>query len=232
MNGLIHIPNKKDLEKSYFQLQHKKIVSESDIVLFSQWSRFDARLAEVVVHFLSMHWMLLHPIKIHLELKKQPWPATFGVLCEFSEKSITSARKLWKCWKKTVLNEIKPADSEQFFIGLQRLGSPTMLQNAEMPINEYSKWGYLSREILFNKPKLKTFKTHSFSFEVRYKILMKLLTQNKRITISDYLLAIDHSISKRTAERDLSKIKSVKKFGNTKGTYYSIIASSKDVGKF
>ncbi len=217
MKGLKYIPQKKLLEEAYQILLHSNNANEQDLALYSQWARFDARLAEILVKYIYENWTQINSVTLNIEIRKQPWPAAIAVLLEFVTHKVVQNKSLWNCWKKTAVNQIQKAEFEQFFIGWTKIAGQTMLENAQTPMREYLKWGYLSREILFNKAQNKT---HTFTAAVRKNILIEMLKLHKKITVNDYLSKLNFAITKRTAERDLAQLKGIKKIGVTKGAFY------------
>ena len=235
----MYLPQLADLEKAYFHFQsaskrnlQANPVQECELfALYSQWTRFDSRLGEICVDYLATHWKNLNPLQLRNAFLTQPWKAVFGVLTEFTEIRLmaNSELSLFKAWKSLVLDGVEKANWEQFFIGKRRIAGNSMLEDAQFAIEEYKKWGYLSREVLITKssvtvapPDRCNAKKFSYSIATRKQILKKLLEFHPRITTGQYLDAIGQSISKRQAERDLSASGILKLVGKTKGRYYQL----------
>lgn len=60
---------------------------------------------------------------------------------------------------------------------------------------------------------------------VRKKLAQDLLTQKKRIQLRDYMAALNHTLSRRQALRDLETFSFVRAEGSTKARRYSLIKS-------
>jgi hypothetical protein len=231
-NGLKRIPAEKDLEKAYAELRGE--LAEGRLALYAQWARFDPRLAEIWVRTTLSRWKLVHPIVMHEALAGEPWPSAAGPLLEFVGRAVRATpeeAKLFKSWKEMVMQGFAPASWEQYFIGQRRIAGQAMIDDARFSLNEYRRWGYLSREILFNKqafpPELRGPRrgragggTHSIAPDVRESILRQLLRERSRVTTHDYLQALGNSISRRQAERDLKRARWLRAEGRTKGRSY------------
>ena len=216
--GLEKIPKIKDLEEAYNWILYCEKVEKSKIDLnhFStlcQWIRFDSRLGEICVKFLSDYWKQINPIHLRDAFVLQPWPAVLGVLLEFCDNK----SKLFQLWKKTATDAFEKANWEQFFIGKRRIGGQSMLDDARFSLEQYKQWGYLAREILINKAGRVE---KSYSPETRMQILRELAATHSRITTELYWEAIAKSVSKRQAERDLLSARFLRARGSTKGRYF------------
>jgi hypothetical protein len=218
--GLVYIPGQKELAKAYDLLLHSQPHAPTleDLACFSQWSRFDPRLGEIWVGYVSKNWKSINPMDFRKHLHNLPWPSAAALLIEFVKKSHDKSDEhtLFKHWFNLVIEGISKAPQEMFFIGLRQMGEPALLEDARFPLQEFSKWGYFSRENLSHrtqKPKL--------SRQVRENTLLFLLEKKSRIRTQDYWLAIDKCISKRQAERDLERAPFLKSFGKTKGRVFS-----------
>ena len=99
MKGLTKIPNQKKLLQAYKALQFSPhSVRIKDLVHWSQWSRLDPRLGEILVEYIAKFWNEHNPVTLNQQLKKQVWPAAFGVLLEqvpfyYSQNSYQSGLK-------------------------------------------------------------------------------------------------------------------------------------------
>ncbi len=235
--GLLNIPQLTDLKEAYDSLLHlePKDPGIDQIALFSQWARFDARLAEIWIHYLEPHWGLLNPLDLNTTLLKQPWPAAAGLLLEFVQTLIEAKSKenrinksvnsqdleKFRLWKRLVTYQISPAEWEFFFIGLHKIGGKIMFEDACFSLKEYRDWGFLGRDILVQKTSSSHFKVQAhIEKEVRLQILQQLLRASPRITVKKYWEAIGQCISLRQAERDLSNSPILEAVGQTQARYY------------
>lgn len=206
--GLDHLPNEADLGHAYEALLSGK---SEGLALYSQWVRLDPRLAQIWVEHVCNHWQTIAPIFLRDSLLRQPWPNAAGVLLEFAKKKRRG--RIFSRWADLVVTEFPIASGEQFFIGLRALGGEAMAEEAAFSAEEYARWGYLSRENILGKSSSPT-----YSPETRRRILENLLLVQPRVRLRDYWQAVDRSISRRQAERDLAHC--LTSHGQTKARYY------------
>jgi len=208
------LPSQQDLELAYQKLLHGKphLPNLKELSTFSQWTRLDPRLAEIWVAYVGRHWETINPSELKLEIQTKRSPAAAAVLLEFVRAGSTS--KALPHWCRVVTEGTLKTTNEQFFVGLRRIGSEAMLEDAQFPLPQYRKWGFLSREPLLRRP------TGS-SKNGREQILLELIHKMPRITTNDYWDAIGKSVSKRQAERDLTNSPRLRCNGETKGRWYS-----------
>jgi hypothetical protein len=221
--GLDQLPGVSDLEEGYNQIlrAQQELGGKIDLYSFSklcQWSRFDSRMAEICVNFFSIYWKQLNPVELHDAFEKQPWPNVLGVLLEFCLVD----SPLFRSWKKTATCGFSKANWEQFYIGKRRIGGQLMMDDVRFSLEEYRRWGYLSREVLLQKQRetKQVQKKYSYSPATRLEILKDLIRNHPRITTQQYWDAIARSVSKRQAERDLEASSIVIGRGTTKGRYF------------
>lgn len=227
MKGLKKWPTIKDLEFAYLSLQLEKSVSAEEIARYSQWTRLDPRLAEILTGYISRNWKEISPITLNLEMKKQPWPAVMGVITEQIEKfSETKAddRDLLKNWSQCVMTSIHPAYNEQFFIGLRNFGGKQMKNDVSQSTKSFIHWGYFGKEVFKNKGASPN--RTDIPKATRLEILKKLANERKEFSVNDYLEKLGNLVSRRQAERDLAASSFIKKSGFTRNRVYAWWASA------
>lgn len=227
MKGLNKIPNQEKIAKVYATLQfHQDSVHPKDLALWSQWTRLDPRLGEILIEYISKFWQKQNPIVLNKYLKLYPWPSVFGVLTEQvpfyhlqNPQKKNWNKKLFLNWAKCVMTDIPAAEDEQFFIGLYKAGGRKMLEECLYSIKPYRKWGYFAKDLLINK--VQSSKKTLISFKQRSVIIEELLKSHETFTVKDYLEKVDFQIHPRQAQRDLKNYKQIQSFGHTKGKYYT-----------
>jgi hypothetical protein len=237
MKGLESLPGAAKLERAYRNLQIRRVpkCSVTSLALYAQWARFDPRLAEIWVAYLARHWRDVSPLALREVLKRQPWPMAAGVLLEFVERAVAIDRdelRLFSHWKALVLDSFPRAHWEQFFIGERRVAGKAMLDDARFSSLEYKKWGYLGREVLFNKQCFEDGReriprrgragggTHRIDPESRLEILRELFRKQESVTTEMYWNAIGRCVSRRQAERDLQSARWLKASGRTRARVF------------
>ena len=220
--GLVKIPGERALHKAYDSLLHKKPApSYHHLALYSQWARFDPRLAEIWVRYVSREWVHLNPLELRLHLFKQPWPSCAGVLLLFvknyleAEKHLDPTIHLLEHWSYLVAGGALKGCDEQFFVGLRQVAGKSMFDDARYSLSEYRKWGYFSRENLTHGKS-----AGSLSVTTRQEMLRELLEKHVRIRTATYWEAIGRCVSKRQAERDLEKSLLLRIRGQTSARYF------------
>jgi len=228
MHGLEALPQIADLKNAYEKLQFHIPTppTEKELALYSQWARFDARLGEIWIDHLANDWKKLNPISLNEELLRLPWPAAAGVLLEFVSNKIRdrSVRDHLLTWMHSVLYGIKPAPFQMFYISGRKPGSPSMLEDSELPLQEYRRWGFLARDSLVGK---QSFDRGELSPDIRKKYLKKLCSSRMRIDLDTYWNEIGKVISRRQAERDLRECAWLKPVGNTRARQYLVTRTEK-----
>jgi hypothetical protein len=222
MKGLDKIPSVKHLQSAYERLYGKlPPPTEEDLALWSQWCRVDPRLAEIWIEYVRDHYGEISPLQLRELTLKHPWPAAIGVLLEhvFCFFSGPEA-KIFKKWMELVLSGVEPAKDEQFFIGLRALGRKLMYEDAVFSLVPYRRWGFLGREVLFNKAQMRQRVRGWMLPKTRRLLLDRFLNEKSRITAKQYHFLLEGVISLRQAERDLRQHSQLEKFGQTKGRFY------------
>lgn len=214
------IPSESDLHAAYEALQFSE-PNLANFALWSQWSRFDARLAEIWIGAIVRHWKTIHPVPFREQILKQRCPQVVGVLLEFAKVKIAQHAEqkddvsLFSAWTATVLQGLQPVPWQQFFVGLQPLASRSMLASARLTSEEYRRWGFLGSDSLLPKST-----RVQFSVDVRKRIRGELVSRQGRLTVTEYLHAVRGSVSRRQAERDLLSDPHLRAVGSTRARFF------------
>lgn len=225
MKGLLQIPSLEDLARAYDGLRGDQLTL-SELALWSQWSRFDPRLAEILVSYLARNWKKLDLFALRTELLAQPWPSAFGVLVENAVASRlvqTTEVGVFRAWAATLLSGVSPACDELFFFGTRKLGSAAMVRDAAESSITYRRWGYLGRDLLVNKANPSAFKSIGSTLlpaSVRERLRHELARSRARFTIHDYQTTLDFRVSRRQAELDLARDPEILAVGRTRARFY------------
>lgn len=225
MKGLTKIPSRKDLLKAYNLLQASG-KSVPNIVLLSQWARFDPRLAEILVEWIANNWTRMNAVRLHYRLKGSPWPEAMGPILIFAGMVVRKTQPhrriaLFRLWQATIMYRIQPAQEEQFYIGIEVFAGKRMRRLPLESNPEFAKWGYLAFDAPINK-----FLQDKNGFEnpqnQRQKILAELIASQPEVSVTDYIEKLNHSISRRQAERDLAACSQLRAVGYTRGRIYRL----------
>ncbi len=234
MKGPTRIPSQDDLISYYNLLQTTKSpLNEKILFQIVHDTRWDPRLHEQVIQHFAKHWKEISAINLNREAQQSFWPTTLALTLEILEYFFKTTRqldsknsKLFKNWKKLCITNITKAPEELYYIGLSSFAGTESKKDFYYSTRPFSKWGYLCRDLPLSKLTIES-QVSLYATTSRRNILLSLFHHKKRITINDYLEALDHSVSKRQAERDLSSFKLVRRQGRTKGSSYILLSSTK-----
>ncbi len=222
MKGLEKIPSEEDLLKAYSLLQFsKQEIPLHEISLWSQWCRFDARLAEILIQYFEKNWLEISPLDFNAELIKTPWPAVMGVLLDqmkFFIKFSKTELSLFKNWSKCVMTGIQNANHELFFIGTYGFASERMREDVVKSNKSFLNRGYFGTDLFFNKAKSN--KKTLIPAKTRHYIINAFLKKHQRLTVAEYRGFFDGWVSMRQAQYDLSNHPRLKPRGNTRGRFF------------
>lgn len=222
MRGLKNIPDTAELRLAYDAFQSRSPISPENLVLYAQWSRFDPRLGEQCARWITENWETIPLQELRARNLVSTWPQALALLSEFSllliKEKYPQKVPLFKKWQAFLVYGIEPAHHEQFYIGLAKIAGKTMLKDALYSTQPYRKWGYLARETLIQK--VGVGKSTQLTAPQRKLRLNELLRSMSRITVNDYILALEGQVSRRQAERDLASNPRLFAQSETRGRYY------------
>lgn len=221
------LPSINDLQMAYehLGLASKKAVRLEELILWSHWSRLDPRLAELLVLFFEQKFQSINPFKLSKLNLISPTPQALATLLEFTQQRIDLARhsKLFELWKSIVNFEVKPATPQMFFAPQGRPDAAKLTEEILHAVGCSKKYGLLTKEWI-GKPKTK--QQSVLKKTERDNILNELMQKKSTFTVKDYILACNHSIHPRMAERDLANCKKLRPIGRTRSRKYTVNAKS------
>jgi hypothetical protein len=237
---LKRIPTPNDLSRMYYELAslgapasgEKKpwpyrIASlEELLALASDMVRYDPRLLSILIIFLKNSWNKLNPLKLRHELKRcreSKRPQVMGVIGEFvkSENRDIEVKYFFDYLTKGV----EPVAWQLFFLGTYPPGSSYFEKIGRKRLKEYRKWGFLSMERPVVDLRTKR-QAGSLSREARLRILEMIIRKKGwkkgRITLKEYLQAVDHSISRQQALSDIKSVKTLEPLGHGRNAQWKL----------
>lgn len=228
------IPTEKHLSRLYFELSrlgatcvgerspwpyHPKNREEM-FCLAADFSRYDPRLITILVRLVREHWQTFNPLLIRAHLNNMRTPQTIAVITEFVSLQAKGDADL--CYFCEYLQRgLDPAPMQFYFHHLYRLGGMLAERAKEKSLTEYKRWGFLACEAPILDEKTRT-TTGTLDASTRRHILKKLLTHQREIRMSDYLDALDHTVSRQQALLDLKALPGLKHIGSKKGTRWRL----------
>lgn len=221
------IPCRSELCMAYARIEAAAIRSRGEcltpdeIVRLAQMSRFDPRLAEMLVRHLARNFEELNPWIIRGVNLKSEWPQSLCVLVDIAELLVLSSKQDWKLWKTCIQFEIPKASFQAFYVGLIAIDPRKSQEQMRRNLKLYSAWGFYNHELPITE-KLGRIQRTLLSKSLRLEILKELIRKRSRFTVQDYIEALDHRVHRRQAERDLVGFKDrLVSRGNTKSRTYA-----------
>lgn len=230
------IPCRSELILAYARIEaatnqsRVECLTSDEIVQFAQMSRFDPRLAEMLVHHLSQYFDKINPWEVRILNLKSDWPQSLCALVDIAELLVSSKekdwkdRKMWKMWKACIQFEITKASFQAFYIGLIAINPQQSQIQIKRNLKPFSAWGYYNQELPISEKRGRLQRT-VISKSQRLELLKSLIRKRPRFTVQDYIEALDHRVHRRQAERDLAGLRErLVSQGNTRSRSYSKVA--------
>lgn len=230
---LKRIPNDSDLSRAYFELSKMGARCVGDdrrwpyddmdkyklLALSAEMSRYDPRLFGILVEYFVNNWQELNPVQLRKTYSLMSTPEIFGVIGEFLKAAGTSSDAAY--YVDHLISGLRPVSTQFFFHSTYQIGGYLSKRASESSLAEYKRWGFLASERptikAGSKKTIGTLDRHS-----RLNILKRLLSRKTTIRISDYLKAVDNTISRQQALQDLKKCDFVKMDGRGRGSRWKL----------
>jgi len=228
----ISLPSSDEIKTAYQKVDPifsaKSNVSAAELVTWSQWSRADARLGELLVRFLSDHYRKFEPFSLRQENLNSPCPQAICVLLEFVDKRVreqgpsTALYRLFKSWSQILKEDVAKVQPQMFFLPYGFPKPSQDLKTIQRSLALYEQWGFFGREDLAQSKSQSQNQKTLLSAEKRRDLLHELIQKQAQLTVEDYIYFCGGNIQRRTAERDLAAHPFLKKTGHTRGAKYKV----------
>ncbi len=221
----VEIPSRRQLTETYAALSWSdQPLSCGQIVLWSQWARLDARLAELLVAALAGGFKEINPFELWQLNKANPQPQVLLVLLEFSAFKARTRfpaedRRAFNNWRKLISADIPTAAPQSFFILGGRPRPERDIKIAASSSAPFSRWGFFGNENLL-PAKGKKNQATVLQKSVRLRILKILVMKRRPFSVGEYIAACAGRVHRRTAERDLRQFSSLRRRGYTQSRKY------------
>lgn len=199
-------------EKKAWPYEPKNI--EELIALACDMSRFDPRLVDILVDFLSRHWGDVDPAKLRRSYKDMQMPQTVAVIGEFLLQAVKDEDAHF--FVSYLSMGLDPAPVQFYFRNLYSIGGRLAQRAAEEGIHEYKKWGFLACE--------RPMSIGTFDRNSRRNVLHRLLKERGEISLKDYLAAVQFSISRQQALLDIRSSGAASVSGAGRGAKWRLAA--------
>lgn len=215
------IPDTQDLSRLYFELSKKgaplvgkketwayTISSEEELLVLSlEMSRYDPRLFGILVGWITQGWKKFNPLRIRELMRDMQTPQILGVVKNLA-KHVSKDPEL-SYFLDYLTRGLQPVSEQLFFKGMYPLGGILMEKAATQSLKEFHEWGFLCSD----RPMVDPFKkltVGKLDKKTRLHILEQLCKRQRKIKLSDYLRAIDRSVSRQQALSDLKSLKTIR----------------------
>lgn len=199
-----------------FSWQYGEINEEELAALAILQCRYDPRLLEILIDFFSRGLFHGNPIHLKKLLKANDALPITAVIAEFVLES--SAPEEAKDLVRFLREGTRPVPVQLFYYSLHPIGGRKMDEAISRPPWAFKKWGFLSADAPLTRELAK--RIYLFDLSSRQNILKNLALTKKRFRLRDYLLAVEGSISRQQALKDLDGASWISRRGKGKGSYY------------
>jgi hypothetical protein len=188
---------------------------ENLIALGAEMLRYDPRLLSILLQFVLTHWAQLNPLQLRRELTKMRWPQAFLVVLEFA-KTETNDPELRYFADYIAAGHDRIEPSERFFLDAERPGSRVAIRRMGRNLAPYARWGFIGQERPVADPVTKR-AVGRYDAQTRLEIMRELLARRGELSLSEYLTAVDHAISRQQALADLKRQPDLRVKGHGRG---------------
>lgn len=228
---ILREPTQNDLQRLYYELAHLDVRTvgervschykipdspEALLCLAAEMSRYDPRLFSSLVEYFYLHFTRHNPFILRQHILTMAEPQALLVIFTFVAQahSDKEARYIYEY----LARDFPTLPHQLFFRNIYKPGSALMWRAASESIDEFSQWGFLSRERpVVNKNGERLVLGH-WSVESRLNVARRLVLRDGQLTLSSYLSAVEHSISRQQAIQDLKNSHQFKMTGAGRGS--------------
>jgi hypothetical protein len=215
-------PSRIEIESAFARVHTSpKGVSLLETIQWSHWSRWEPRLAEVLVQHIFNNWQSWNPMAINEILKLQEVPQSFLVLSEHLALMVVGPqRKIYKLWMSCLSHAIEPVSYQAFYF-VNKFAGTRLRRESEQNLKPFSRWGFYCSYLMLNKENQRPRTTMTKAS--RNLILQDLIQEKNIFSVQDYIDRLNHKIHHRQAERDLKACLEIKAQGQTRNRVYRVI---------
>lgn len=216
--GLLeHPPAMEELERLYHELallgapsvgrrrrwSYRPANPEELVALAGEMLRYDARLLTVLLQLLLAAWPTLNPLELRRQLARMRWPQALLVVLEFARIADGDRElRFFADYLAAGWRRIDPP--ERFFLDDANPASRSAARRLGRNLAPYSRWGFIGIErpvadMATRRP------LGNYDAATRRRILDDIVERRGRVTISEYLEAMDEAVSRQQALEDLRR---------------------------
>jgi len=155
-------------------------------------------------------------------MSRQNSPQALLVMLEFA--ATASKNEELRFFAEYLFKGHTPVAPQLFFMDLHTPGTTLMQRAALEPLQEFLAWGFLARErpIIHGDTRLTL---GHWGSTARQNIIRRLLKNNHTLTLSNYLTALDHTVSRQQALADMKESPLLKMKGKGRGAVWVKLAN-------
>jgi hypothetical protein len=226
---LTHLPTQDELVRLYHELAKVGATSVGDarpwpyaptsteqlIALAGDMLRYDARLLSILVQWFSTHYRTLNPLRLRAEMRAMRSPQSLLVVLDFARLGSSDRELHWFAdYVSAGIPRVEPV--ERFFLEVESPGSRRAARNLGRNLKPYARWGFVGQERPIVDPISKR-TAGAYDADTRRLILDELSQRRSPFSISDYLDAVDHGITRQQALHDLKNARALEPVGKGRG---------------
>jgi hypothetical protein len=214
---LARAPTSSDLERLYFELAKRGAPSvgrespwpyearsrEHLLALAAEMLRYDPRLLSILLQWTLAEWRTLDLQQLRRELRAMRWPQAMLVLWTFVREAERDDTELGYVVDYLRAGYERVSPPERFFLDVEQPDSRRAQQRLGRSLRPYSRWGFIGTE----RPTVDAFTKRvvgSYDDATRRRIAVELAQRRGGvISMREYLDAVDHSIGRGQAVKDL-----------------------------
>lgn len=212
---LVHPPTQPELERVYHELAavgapavgrespwpYAPDSIEALVVIAGEMLRYDARLLSILLEWLLGHWQSLNPLQLRQQMRAMSHPQALLVVFEFGRAARSEEElRYFVDYVSAGYRAVSPA--QQFFLDAALPGSRTAERRRERSLTAYSKWGFIGTERPSTSATRKA-RVGRYDARTRARIRRDLAARRGSFTMKEYLVALDHGITRQRAYQDL-----------------------------
>jgi len=214
---LAHPPTPEELQRLYHELAllgapsvgrrrrwpYRFSSHEELIALSGEMLRYDARLLTILLQLLLTIWPTLDPLELRRQMTMMRWPQSLLVVLEFA-RICSDDRELRFLADYLAAGRRRIDPPERFFLDDANPASRGAARRLGRNLAPYARWGLIGTErpvadMATRRP------LGNYDAATRRRILDEIVERSGRVTISEYLDAMDGAVSRQQALEDLRR---------------------------
>lgn len=240
MSLLLRAPTQPELERLYHELAalgapsvgrrarwpYKPGSREQLLALAGEMLRYDARLLSILLELMLMSWPDTNPLALRKAMRPMKAPQALLVVLEFAREADKNAElRYFVEYVGAGIGRVSP--TERFFLDGPRPGGRLDRRQGARSLTAYSKWGFVGQERPATSANAKTQVGH-YDARTRELIRRGLVERHGGFTMTQYLDAVDHGVTRQQAYQDLRRDGTLSLVGRGRGARWQAANQAPD----